>query len=225
MKVSSMQRYLFAIVISCGLITGCQKATGPRASEEIDFGTIENSVYKNKYFGLSLTFPEGWSVLDQQQRDELKDLGSEIVAGDDKNLNKAMKSAAELQTVNMLSVFEHPLGTDVPYNPNIIIMAERVRHAPGIKRGNDYHVHTKKVLESSNQLSVNFGETFTEMIGGKEFDVQPLQMGIGNQVVKQKMYATIDKGYALLLVISYDAPEEEEKLQAILKTITFSAVE
>lgn len=35
------------------LFFGC----GKKASDEIDFGTLNNSVYQNKYFGFSVTLP------------------------------------------------------------------------------------------------------------------------------------------------------------------------
>ena len=124
--------YLFILLMTMLLVVGCSQ----KAADEIDFGTVNNSVYKNEYFGLSITLPPDWSIQDQETRQKLKELGGQMVAGDDENLKAAVK-ASELTTVNLFTAFKHPIGTPVEYNPSITSLAERVRHIPGIKTGKD----------------------------------------------------------------------------------------
>jgi hypothetical protein len=59
MNVIRLKFLFFAAAILCTV--GCSR----KASEEIDFGTIQDSVYHNDYFGLSVTVPADWSVQDQ----------------------------------------------------------------------------------------------------------------------------------------------------------------
>jgi hypothetical protein len=91
------------------LLGGCEK----KASDEIDFGTVENSTYRNNYFGMSMKIPVEWSVQGQEIQKKIMDVGAKMASGDDKNLKAAIK-ASELQTVNLLAVFKHPVGTPVP---------------------------------------------------------------------------------------------------------------
>jgi len=143
-----------------------------------------------------------------------------MLAGEDKNLNAVIK-ASELQSINLLVVFKHPLGAPVPYNPSIVCVAERVRHMPGIKRGKDYQFHTKKLLQSS-QVDVSFPkEIFTSQLDGKNFDVMPLEMSFAGQIIRQKQYVAIMKGYALIIIASYTSPEEEAELNKILQSVRF----
>ncbi len=212
-------KLLVSVMLAAGFIfsTGCQE----KASEEVDRGVFAGSVYRNNYFGMTITIPSDWSIQDSKSMQALKDLGKGLLGKDDKNL-KAVMEASEFQTVSLFAVFRHPLGSPVPFNPNLMCMAERIRHMPGIKRGKDYHFHTRKLLESS-QMNVKFpGEIYTETLGGVEFDVLHSETSLGNIVVKQKQFAAIIKGYALIFVISFDADDQEATLNKILKTLNFN---
>lgn len=206
----------FSIILLLALLAGCTK----KASDEIDFGTIDNSVYHNKYFGLNAPLPRDWSVQDQTEQRRLMKAGAKLVSGDDKNM-EAMVKASELQSVNLFAVFEHPVGSPVPYNPSIISIAESVQRAPGIKTGKDYHYQARKILESG-QLQVSFPkEIYPQQLGGVDFDVMETQIKARGTVIKQKYYATIMKGYALCLVASFTTDEEDASLQKILTGINF----
>ena len=205
------------IIVLAMLMSGCVK----KASDEIDFGTLSNSVYQNKYFGFSVTLPKDWSVQDQKARRQLTKKGAQLVAGDNKNLEAVVK-ASELQTVNLITVFEHPLGSPVAYNPSIVGVAEMVRELPGIKRGKDYFFQARKILEAG-QIQVSFPKDYySERLGGVEFDVMELEISMLGKVIKQKYYAAIQKGYALCFIVSFTNDEEAASLQRILSSITFN---
>lgn len=205
---------LLAVVVF-GL--GCQK----KAAEEIDYGKVESSVYRNNYFGMSVTLPSDWSVQDEAAREELAKAGGEMIAGDDKNLKAAVK-ASELTSLNLFAVFQHPLGAPVDFNPNIICVAEQVRNSPGIKTGEDYLFHAKKLLQSG-QMEVAFpADVYATTIGGKEFHVMSVDMSMSGATVSQKYYTAVMKGYALSFIVSYTTAEDEAALESILKTVTFS---
>ena len=147
--------------------------------------------------------------------------GAQLVAGDDQNL-KTMVKASELQTVNLFAVFEHPVGAPVAFNPSIMGMAEMVRELPGIKRGKDYLFHARQVLEAG-QIQVSFPKDYySERLGGIEFDVMELEISMRGKTIKQKYYATIQKGYALCFIVSFTNDDEAASLQRILNYITFN---
>ena len=207
---------LVFLIATMAFSPGC----GRKAVDEIDFGTVNNSVYQNEYFGLTVDLPPEWSIQDQEARQRMTELGGKMVAGDDKNLKAAVK-ASEMTTVNLFAAFKHPVGTPVPYNPNIMCLAERVRHVPGIKKGEDYLFHSKKLLESS-QMQVSFPkEMTTEAIGGIQFGVMHTAMSMAGMTIRQKYYAAIIKGYALVFIVSFTTEEEESALEDVLKTIAF----
>ena len=187
---------------------------------EIDFGSIEGSTYTNVYFGLRLELPADWSALDQAAMLRLAEAGADMIAGDDENL-QAIVRASELQTVNMLGVFRHPLGAPVPYNPSFVGVAERLDNAPGIRKGADYLFHARRMLEAG-QLVVSFpGEVSAVRIGGQEFDVMPVELEVLDIVVQQRYYATVMKGYALVFISSFTTPEERAALDGVVESISF----
>jgi hypothetical protein len=198
------------------LLVGCSRK---KASDEIDFGEFVNSVYTNKYFGLSVTVPSDWSIQDQEARQRLMNVGVKMVAGEDKNLKAAIK-ASEPQTVSLLAAFRHPVGSPLPFNPNIMVIGEMVRQWPGIQRGKDYHFQVKQTLQNS-QMEVSFpGEDYTERVGGAEFDVLDQELKIRGLVVKQRYHTIIKKGYALSVILSFTSDQEEAALRKVLETVS-----
>ncbi len=204
------------LIAALALSAGCKR----KAADEVDFGAVKDSVYQNKYFGLTVALPPEWSVQDQEARRRMMDMGTQVLAGDDKNLKAAIK-ASEMTTVSLFTAFKHPVGTPVPYNPSIVCLAERVRHMPGIKRGKDYLFHSKRVLESS-QMAVSFPKGMSaETLGGRPFDIMHVELSAGGMTVQQKYYATVMKGYALAFIVSFTTDEEKAPLDKILDSVAF----
>ena len=222
---ASMSRQVFLLVLFTALVPGCARKASReidlgKASEEVDFGTFENGVYRNKYFGMRITIPPDWSIQDRESMEGMMKTGARVVSGDNKNLQAATK-AAELQSVNLFAAFKHPVGSPVVHNPNVICMAERVRHMPGIKRGRDYHFHSKRLLEAS-PLDVKFPkDVFSETLNGVEFDVLYTEISMPTTTVKQEQYVTTAKGYAIVLSITYTTEEEKSSLKEILNSVSF----
>lgn len=214
MNTIRITKYLTIIVMF--ITIGCSK----KATDEIDFGTIENHVYHNQYFAMSIKLPEAWSTQDLESRRQIMDTGGQMIAGEDKNLQAAVK-AAELTTVYMVSVSKHPVGAPVDSNPSLQCLAEKVRHMPGIVTGKDYLFHVKKVLESSQMQVAFIDETSNETIGGQNFDLLETEMFMAGQQIRQKMYATILNGYALLFVGTYSNEDEWLELRPIFESIIF----
>lgn len=211
-----MRNYLCLIVVLATLTVACEK----KSANEIDFGTIQNSVYHNDYLGFSITIPTNWTIQDQEAQRRLARVGMSAVAGDDKNLKASMK-AAEMHSVNLYGAFKYPPGSPVTNNPAMMAVAESVRELPGIKRGKDYLFQVKQLLQSG-QIEISFPkDVYSEQVGGVEFDVLDIEMTVGPRTVKEKYYATIRKGYALSLVFIGAADPDDRFEQNAIDTVTF----
>jgi hypothetical protein len=220
-RVSRFRIGCFILVAAYALFpAGCSNPAKP-ASEEIDFGTLNGSVYHNNYFNLTATLPSEWNYLDLEARQRMMNAGVKLVAGQDKNLSATLK-AGELQTVNLLSAFKHKLGAPVPFNPSVQCIAERVRHMPGIERGKDYQFHAKKLLQAGQMKFTFPKDTTTETLGGASFDVMYMELSLPTVTVRQKYYTTIMNGYALTFIVSFSTEEEETVLLEVLKTVSFN---
>ncbi len=207
----SIGLFAFVVVASCG----------KKQDAKIDLGTIEGSIYKNKYFGFSLKIPEKWQVQDNETKKMIMERGKKLAAGNEGSL-KELIDASELHTVNLLTMFQHPLGTPVDYNPAFVIVAERISHLPGITSGRDYFFHAKQLMERA-QIKYTFAkDTYSESISRLSFHVMEVEMKTASLLVKQKYYVTIMKGYALLFITSYTTDEEWKRQDEVIKSIKFS---
>jgi hypothetical protein len=187
----------------------------------IDFGTFNAGSYSNLFFDLMLNIPDSWHVLDLDSRLEIMKRGGEIVAGDNKSL-KAAINAADLQSINLLTAYAHPPGAAVTTNPGIMLIAEKVAHAPGIKRGSDYHYHAKKLMKMSRMKVSYPQEIYEKTIDGVLFDIMETEIIMGpGVIIRQKQYATIMKGYALMMALTYQDESGLSQLEEIVKTLTF----
>jgi hypothetical protein len=120
---------------------GCKTQDKPI---DFDYGHIENSKYINSYFDFEITIPTDWIVQSKEQMDNLSKTGAELVAGDDSKL-KAVVKASEINTANLLAVYQYERGSAVEYNPSFMLVAENIINAPGIKTGSDYLFQTMTV--------------------------------------------------------------------------------
>jgi len=207
---------LTALLVAGVLIFSCGE------KKDIDFGQFEAGVYTNSFFNLTLSLPNSWHVMDLETRMELMKRGGEIMAGDNKNL-KAVIDAAELKSLNLLTAYESPPGSAVSTNPGIMLIAEKVNQAPGIKRGSDYHYQAKKLMKLS-RMQVSYPQEIYEIIiDGVSFDVMETELTLGPGVqIRQRQYATIMNGYALLVALTYQDEYGLDQLERIVETITFN---
>lgn len=209
-----LKKSLMAIALLALVFVGCDN----NSKNAIEFGRFESGTYKNDFFNLTVNVPESWSVLDDESRIDLMKKGNKVVAGEDDNL-KATLNAADLENLNLLTASEHPAGAPVSFNPTFMIIAEKVKHLPGIVKGRDYHFHTKKIIASS-EISVSYPkEIYETQIGGHTFDTMEMEIHVGNIRILQKQYAAITNGYALLFGLTYSNEMELEKLNKIVRTI------
>lgn len=207
----SIGLFAFFVVASCA----------KKQEAKIDLGTIEGSVYKNNYFGFSLKIPEKWQVQDNETKKMIMERGKRLAAGNEGSL-KELIDASELHTVNLLTMFQHPLGTPAAYNPGFVIVAEKISHVPGITSGRDYLFLAKQLMERA-QIKYTFAkDTYSESISRLSFHVMEVEMNTASLTVKQKYYVTIMKGYALLFITSYFTDEELKRQDEVIKSIKFS---
>lgn len=214
--MKSVRNFGLVVWLVCSVsMTSCSD------KKAIDFGTFESGNYTNTFFDLMLSIPDSWHFLDLESRLEIMKRGGEIVAGENKSLKAAIK-AADLQSINLLTAYEHPPGAAVTTNPGIMLIAEKVKHAPGIKRGSDYHYHAKKLMKFSRMKVSYPKEIYEKTIDGVTFDIMETEITMGpGVVIRQRQYATIMKGYALMMALTYQDESGLHQLEKIVDTLTF----
>jgi len=203
--------FLAVVLVSC-------KGGKP---ENFDYGKVVDHTYSNEYFGMSIDLPVEWYVQTQAELEDMAKAGAELL-GDDM-VTKAKLKASEVNTANLLSVFEFDPKTNVGnFNSNLIIIAENIAMAVGVNSGEDYLKATKKILQQT-QLNYSFGDdsTGTKTFGGQEFAYMEAVLNHQGVEVKQRYYSTVSNDFSFNVIISYMDEEQKESLIDILESIDF----
>lgn len=211
--------HLLGLLILIISLSGCTDTKQPK---NFDYGHIENNTYLNSFFRLELTIPDNWIIQNQEQTENLTKLGKELVAGDDENL-KAVLNAAEINTANLLTVFQYELGSTVDYNPNFMLITENLKNAPGTKTGSDYLFQARKLINQSQFQYSHIDDVFEkQVIGNKDFYTMNLSMNYMGLEIKQIYYATVTDRFGLSLIVSYTTEEQKKDLEKMISSIAFS---
>ena len=190
-------------------------------SEEFDYGNLQEHTYSNDFFGFSLDIPPDWFIQNEEQIGKLMDIGREMVTGDDENM-KAILKASEVNTATLLAVYQYEMGSPVDYNPNLVMVAENLSLAPGVKSGKDYLFHARKLLLQTQMPYTHVDTTFGERdFGSQEFGVMHATLSLMGMEIGQTYYCTVKNGFSLSLIVSWLGEEQKEAIDKVLSSLTF----
>ncbi|MEO8774402.1 MAG: hypothetical protein ABI263_07075 [Gelidibacter sp.] len=186
--------------------------------ENFDYGTVENGVYANDFFNFELSFDKDWSVQSKDQMAEMTKKGQDLITGKNELLKKNLK-ASQVNVAELFAVFKFPVGTGSVYNPSLIINAENLKGFPDVRKPKDYMDAVRSLLDEAPMKLIYKEQHYSKIIGGKEF----VSMEIYNQDynVSQEYFSTIQKGFAIIMVISYNDDAQKEELYKIIDNLKF----
>ena len=96
-------------------------------------GSIENSIYKNSYFGMEITFPNSWHILDPRMVRALEQYGAGAVAGSNREDIEKIKHAIS-KVENLVMATMYPISGEGYYNPAFTCTALSLNVARNISR-------------------------------------------------------------------------------------------
>ncbi len=206
MNFKSKPLILLAFAISTVSCAGQDKP------KDFDYGLVENGRYSNSYFNFEMTLPPNWIVQTKEQLDNMTKKGNDLIAGDDAKL-KAILKASEVNVANLLSASQFEKGAAVEYNPGMVMVAENIKAAPGIKLGKDYLFQSRRILEQS-QFKYDYldKEFLKETIGGMDFYKMNAEINYLGLKIKQVYYSTILDGFSLSIIISFINDQQKDVL-------------
>lgn len=205
---------LTTFLIACSAPT---PTASEKDSEEFELGTTHAGHYHNRYFDLDIYFDSTWSVQKKEQIEFMKNIGKKVVVGENENM-KAFFDAAMVNTAYLLTIFKHPLGARVDYNPSFISLVENVSVFAGIKTGEDYLFHVQKLL-GKTPLEYQFEEVYERRVGTKLFHVLELKADYMGEKIQQSYWCTITKGFCVSFILSYHSEKEQEELMEIINKV------
>ena len=190
-------------------------------SEAFDLGSIKGDIYTNDYFNCQIELPNNWIPQSKEQTDRLANLGKELIVGENEEL-KAVIKASEVNTVNLVTVFQYEIGSAVEFNPSMVIMAENLATSPGIKNGGDYLFHARRFLQQSQTAYEYLSDSFEEeIINGTVFHKMNANRSFMGLDIKQVYYSTTQRGFSFNVIVSYVNDEQKNVLSESVHSLTF----
>ncbi|WP_203258913.1 hypothetical protein [Hyunsoonleella ulvae] len=194
-----MRKIVYVVIVFL-FAFGCKKEVN--VPESFDYGKIENNTYKNMFFQFSFPVKSDWYVLDNEENERLHKLGTEIATGENEKLRKSLE-ASDINLAKLFTAFREAPGTNVAFNPSIIVNAENLKNAFGVKTNEDYLEVSKKLLLQT-AMQINFIEEKKSIkIGSQDFVYVRLENTFNEIVVTQDYYITTKNNFALIFILSY----------------------
>ncbi|HXC71230.1 MAG TPA: hypothetical protein VN644_14705 [Pyrinomonadaceae bacterium] len=187
------------------------------AQSEVDLGTTQDGTYTNSGFGFSFKYPKDWVVHGQATNERIRELGKEKIA-ESGAASKANIDVALNNTYQLLTVFRQPLGTPgITFNPAIMVIAEKVAHAPGIKNGKDYLLNMRPLLTKAGP-QVLLNEPVECQFGGSQFFRDDYLLEVNGARVFQAYFARLVNGYALVFAFMGQDQKSVDEMAKAMET-------
>jgi hypothetical protein len=168
------------------------------AQSQVDLGLVQDGTYINRGFGFTFKYPKDWVVHGEATNERIKELGKEKIA--ESGTSKATVEVALQNTYYLLTVFRYAVGTPgITFNPAVLVMAEKVSHAPGIKNGKDYLLNTRALLIRTG-YQVLLKEPVEYHFGGSQFFRDDYAVETNGVHMAHAQFSTVENGYALIFI-------------------------
>lgn len=201
--------------VALAVLLGCRK---PAPSTPAD-GALSDGAYANRYFGFSLTFPAAWSVASKETEEHILGVGKEAAFGQDA-MRRAAATTVLKDSYQLLTILEHPYGTPGISNPSLMVMAEKVSYAPGVRTGKDYLLNLIQHLSGGQIPYKVVREPYEFAVGSATF--HRAEFAVRSQTTTRQSYlATVRRGYALSFILTGVSDEEMARLEEIVRSIKF----
>lgn len=222
-KTSQMRKFPLTFLVLLAAVAGCNQSN--KIPENFDYGIIDNDVYTNSFFGMEVPLIPGWSVQNKEEMARLMDKGAEYIGKKDKKLGEQVK-ASTITTANLLLMFKYAIDSASSevnaFNASFLMLAENVAARSDIKSGTDYLDQLKKLIARTYTNFKVSPEYSVIKVGHKNFDVLKVKnITTGDVEVTQLYCCLIEKGFALVITISYSGEEQEDELRTHLNKIKF----
>lgn len=180
-----------------------------------DMGHVEYGVYKNNYFNFKIMLPNAWYIQTPSQDDNTSSDGS---TGD----SETIMDASEVSTANLLEAFQYKVGTEVEFNPSILIGAENIMDAPEIKNGNDFLLLVKDlIVQEEIEYDYVSDEIEYQSINGTDFYKMVTRVNYNGVEIEQNYYSTVSNGFCFNIIISFNTGTQKEILLRSINTMIF----
>ena len=216
----------FLMLIFSATFAAAQARSKPRAVpakptlvSKIDKGAVVGRTYTNRSFGFEITFPDTWLIPGDDFESYMKAQGFDLSlkAPDSLTpLSKAKVDRALKQVDILLTAYRSMPGT--ADNAIARIWVEDLSGNPQIKDAVDYFDAIRTMYKGMKlPADFTYSETQAEKLGTMQFGFIDTESKAG----KKRLYATVRKGFAICLALSYSADDDLATFRQTIKEANF----
>ena len=214
-------------ILTCILIIsffiGC--ATTEKSKAELSendivdiYGTYNDGIYTNKYYGFKLDIPKSYIIQDEKMKEHVVSEGADYFYGDEASREYIKELAAE-KVYNILMCTKYEIGSPVLENPLLQIIGENLIYNPGVKTGADYLWHVQKLFKESGVKLNNETEIMIEEVNGIKFHTYSYEMYAKAVYFNQKWYTKKVGDHMLCIALTYNSEQGYNELNDIFNTL------
>ena len=202
----------------------------PADTTPLDRGTLEGTVYTNRFFNFRFEFPSYWESLDTAlMRSLIFDAADELVSADANNQRYSAAMRESLNRSTVLFAIAHAEtgargGTSI-----IACIAERLPPVTPIRNERDFvqaiRNFNRRLSTGDSTNRIEFSDTSGQMtLGGKRFEYIDAIVTHNGETSRERYYVTLIRGYALYFISSYQTETQLEAIEEILSRMRFNPV-
>ncbi len=220
--ISKILRILICVLIILFFI-GCATTEKSKAESSdnniVDiYGTYDNGIYMNKYYGFKLNIPKSYVIQDEKMREHALKEGTDFLYKDEASREYIKELAAE-KVYNILMCSKYEIGAPVLENLLLQIMSENLIYNPGVKTGADYLWHVQKLFKESG-ITLNKESGFLiEEVNGLKFYTYSYEINVKSVYFTQKWYTKKVGDHMLCFAFSYNSEIGYNELNNIFNTL------
>jgi hypothetical protein len=208
-------------LITLGLIlTACN-------SPSKDTTSPDNRLFLNRFFKLRIEKPSTWHSMSNERMTELDEGNIVYVNGKPAVLGKKKftpeQAEARKRTTRLFTFFGKDPDRAIGFNPSLMGIAEEVPFLArgSVKTGCNYlQISGKNLAKGEIPIALK-GDCISRTINGKTFGMVNGEISVNGTKMKQRYLATMQKSHAIIMVQTFDTPEDEAALEKIAATISF----
>lgn len=208
--------YPFLVIF---VLTACNNKQTPSYTDILATGTLKKNTYSNEYFGLEVTFPQDWIIVNEQEINERRKMGIDLVspsidtAGLDKNKNPKF----------LLNINKYPRDSKEAINGNAGFQISFVKKQYlSVKSELEYLNSARDILKFNRNIK-NVSDLQTARVGNEGFFSYTNELHLSGFTVRQSNYILDRRDCFLLISISYRGDFLKPEIDKILNGIRFKS--
>ncbi len=205
----------FFLILTCFLLT--LPVYSQTNADVFDYGTVENNVYTNSYFNLTMTIPSTWVIQSKGLTDTMVSKTINKMLQKDPSLKPIFK-AQDIKDAVLIMANRYKMGAAVEFNHGIILMAENIMKFPEIETADQYLKQVKALLHRTKPEYVLDKKISKTVVNGITF--YALKATIPGAIeINQIYYSTLIKGFSLSFIVTYNTNKQKKESLKILNTL------